>query len=125
MCAGIVQAKSFLFSPGCSEIFVMAIFMVLYPWAKCGRGQNVDVDETGLNGTKNQHVHNIDSCSLINMSINIQYFFLRMFSNKDNDLKKWLRLFSGTVAVGSKGGIMVPGAVWAVTIGVWAVAASM
>ena len=39
--------------------------------------------------------------------------------------KNGFAIFSGAVAVGSKGGLMVPGAVWAVTVDVWAVAASM
>ena len=39
--------------------------------------------------------------------------------------KNGFAIFSVAVAVGSKGGLMVPGAVWAVTVYVWAVAASM
>ena len=34
-------------------------------------------------------------------------------------------IFSGAIAIDSKGGLMVPVAVWAVTVAVWAVAASM
>ena len=39
--------------------------------------------------------------------------------------KNSFAIFSWAVAVGSKGGLMVPGAVWTVTVDVWAVAASM
>ena len=47
-------------------------------------------------------------------------------------LENGFAIFSGAVAVGSKGGLMVPGAVWAVaasmwdvTVSMWAVTASM
>ena len=39
--------------------------------------------------------------------------------------KNGLTIFSGAVAVGSKGGLMVPGAVWAVAASMWAVISSM
>ena len=40
-------------------------------------------------------------------------------------VKNGFAIFSGAVAVGSKGGLTVPGAVWAITVDVWDVAASM
>ena len=40
-------------------------------------------------------------------------------------LRNGFAIFSGAVAVGSKSGLMVPGAVCAVTVDVWAVAVSM
>ena len=48
-----------------------------------------------------------------------------MATSTNNNKKNGFAIFSGSVAVGSKGGLMVPGAVWAVTVDVWAVAASM
>ena len=41
------------------------------------------------------------------------------------DHKNGFAIFLEAVAVGLKGNLMVPGAVWAVTVDVWAVAASM
>ena len=52
------------------------------------------------------------------------YKFRINFPNQIGN-KNGFAIFSGAVAVGSKGGLMVPGAVWAVTVDVWAVAASM
>ena len=40
-------------------------------------------------------------------------------------LKNGFAIFSGVVAVGSKGGLMVPGAVWAVAASMWDVTVSM
>ena len=39
--------------------------------------------------------------------------------------KNGFAIFSGAVVVGSKGGLMAPSAVWAITFYVWAVAVSM
>ena len=40
-------------------------------------------------------------------------------------IKNGFAIFSGAVAVGSKGGLMVPGAVWAVAASMWDVTSSM
>ena len=52
--------------------------------------------------------------------INERMLFLKAFC-----VKKRLLHFSWAIAVGSKGGLIMLGAAWAVTFVVWAIAASM
>ena len=50
---------------------------------------------------------------------------MNVFEDTERFIKNGFAIFSGAVAVGSKGGLMVPGTMCAVTVTVWVVTASM
>ena len=50
---------------------------------------------------------------------------MNVFEDTERFIKNGFAIFSGAVAVGSKGGLMLPGAVWAVAASMWDVTVSM